>query len=188
MVYFPERQPDGSWMARKLFTKRDPRTADFTIDGDEFELYRDVTSFVKEQSSKAAAKGDDPRARAVGFLMALYQRRLASSAYALRHSLENRARRLTENLKRAHEIALTAPPDLPDPEDMEEMEEAERDRIERAARSRHARPEPDAGARGDRRARGTGRSAPSALKRPRPRQSSRSSNGSEGAGILRRPG
>src|SRR5271166_4964357 len=130
MVYFPERQPDGSWIARKLFTKRDPRTADFTIDGDEFDLYRDVTSFVKSQSSRAAAKGDDPRARAVGFLMALYQRRLASSAYSLRHSLENRARRLTEGLKRAQDIALTAS-DLPDAEDMEEMEEAERDRIER---------------------------------------------------------
>ena len=130
MVYFPERQPDGSWVARKLFTKRDPRTADFTIDGDEFDLYRDVTSFVKSQSSRAAAKGDDPRARAVGFLMALYQRRLASSAYSLRHSLENRARRLTDGLKRAQEIALTAS-DLPDSEDMEEMEEAERERIER---------------------------------------------------------
>jgi hypothetical protein len=78
----------------------------------------------------AAAKGDDPRARAVGFLMALYQRRLASSAHALRHSLENRARRLAEGLKRAQDIALTAS-DLPDAEDMEEMEEAERDRIER---------------------------------------------------------
>jgi SNF2-related domain len=114
MVYFPERQPDGSWIARKLFTKRDPRTADFTIDGDEFDLYRDVTSFVKSQFSRAAAKGDDPRARAVGFLMALYQRRLASSAYSLRHSLENRARRLGEGLKRAQDIALTAS-DLPDP-------------------------------------------------------------------------
>jgi superfamily II DNA or RNA helicase len=130
MVYFPERQADGTWMARKLFTKRDPRTADFTIDGDEFDLYRDVTSFVKSQSSRAAAKGDDPRARAVGFLMALYQRRLASSAHALQHSLENRARRLAEGLKRARDIALTAS-DLPDPEDLEEMEEAERDRIER---------------------------------------------------------
>ena len=62
--------------------------------------------------------------------MALYQRRLASSAYALRHSLQNRARRLTENLKKARELAATAPPDLPDPEDLEEMEEAERERLE----------------------------------------------------------
>jgi superfamily II DNA or RNA helicase len=130
MVYFPERQPDGSWKARKLFTKRDTRTADFTIDNDELRLYRDVTAFVKDQSRKAAAKGDDPRARAVGFLMALYQRRLASSAYAMRHSLENRARRLMENLKRAQEIALTAPRDLPTEEELEEMEEAERERLE----------------------------------------------------------
>jgi superfamily II DNA or RNA helicase len=130
MVYFPERQPDGTWQTRKLFTRRDTRTADFTIDGEEFELYREVTSFVKEQSAKAAARGDDPRARAVGFLMALYQRRLASSAYSLRHSLQNRARRLTENLKKAREVAATAPPDLPDPEEIEEMEEADRERFQ----------------------------------------------------------
>jgi SNF2 family DNA or RNA helicase len=131
MMYFPERQSDGSWQARKLFTKRDTRTADFAIDGEEFDLYRTVTSFVKEQSAKAAARGDDPRARAVGFLMALYQRRLASSAYALRHSLQNRARRLTENLKRARELASSAPPDLPDLEDLEEMEDSEREHFER---------------------------------------------------------
>lgn len=62
--------------------------------------------------------------------MALYQRWLASSAYAMRHSLENRARRLTENIKRAQEIVLTAPRDLPTEEDLEEMEEAERERLE----------------------------------------------------------
>jgi SNF2 family DNA or RNA helicase len=131
MVYFPTRQPDGSWLAKKIFTKRDTRTADFTIDNDELRLYRDVTAFVKEQSRNAAARGDDPRARAVGFLMALYQRRFASSAYALRRSLESRAARLTENLKRAQELALTAPRDLPTEEDLEEMEEAERERFER---------------------------------------------------------
>jgi len=130
MVYFPERQPDGSWKARKLFTKRTTRTADFTIDNDELRLYRDVTSFVKDQSRKAAERGDDPRARAVGFLMALYQRRLASSAYAMRHSLENRARRLAENLKRAQELALSAPRELPTEEELEEMEESERERLE----------------------------------------------------------
>jgi superfamily II DNA or RNA helicase len=130
MVYFPERQTDGSWAARKIFTKRIPHTADFTIDGDEFDLYRDVTRFVKEQSHKAAAQGDDPRARAVGFLMALYQRRLASSTYAMRRSLENRSKRLHEGLRRADELLRTAPPELPDPEELEEMEEAEREHLE----------------------------------------------------------
>src|SRR6185295_8389613 len=33
MVYFPERQADGSWVAEKIFTKRIPNTVDFQIDG-----------------------------------------------------------------------------------------------------------------------------------------------------------
>ena len=130
MVYFPERRPDGSWSAEKIFTKRIPHTVEFQIDGPEFELYRDVTRYVKQQSARAAAQGEDPRARAVGFLMALYQRRLASSIRALRQSLENRARRLDAGLKRANELLRQAPPDLPDPEELEEMEEGERQRLE----------------------------------------------------------
>ncbi|MFC1811917.1 helicase-related protein [Thermodesulfobacteriota bacterium] len=131
MVYFPERQPDGTWVAQKIFTKRIPHTVDFQIDGLEFELYRDVTRFVKQQSAKAAAQGDDPRARAVGFLMALYQRRLTSSTHAMKCSLENRVRRLEEALRRAQELVRSAPPDLPDLEELEEMEEADRDRLEK---------------------------------------------------------
>ena len=130
MVYFPERKPDGTWVAEKIFTKRIPHTVDFQMDGPEFNLYRDVTRFVKEQSAKAAAQGDDPRARAVGFLMSLYQRRLASSTYAMRHSLDNRARRLEEGLKRAQDLVRQAPPDLPSPDEVEEMEESERERLE----------------------------------------------------------
>jgi len=130
MVYFPERRPDGTWVAKKIFTKRIPHTVDFQIEGPEFDLYREITRFVKRQSAKAAAQGDDPRARAVAFLMSLYQRRLASSTYAMRHSLENRARRLEEGLKRAQEITRLAPPDLPDPDEIEEMEESERERLE----------------------------------------------------------
>ena len=131
MVYFPERQAGGTWVAEKIFTKRIPHTVDFQIDGAEFDLYRDVTRFVKQQSAKAAAQGDDPRARAVGFLMSLYQRRLASSTHAMRHSLENRAKRLEVGLKRAHEIISLVPPDLPDPEEIEEMEDYEREKLEK---------------------------------------------------------
>ena len=130
MVYFPERRSDGTWTAEKIFTKRIPHTVDFHIDGAEFELYREVTRFVKRESARAAAENEDPRARAIGFLMSLYQRRLASSTYAMRRSLENRARRLQEGLKRAQDLARLAPPDLPDPEEIEEMEESERERLE----------------------------------------------------------
>jgi len=130
MVYFPERGSDGSWVAKKIFTKRIPHTVDFNIDGAEFELYRDVTKYVKQQSAKAFTQGDDPRARAIGFLMSLYQRRLASSTYAMRHSLENRAKRLEVGLKKAQELTRMAPPEIPDLEELEEMEDYEREKLE----------------------------------------------------------
>lgn len=132
MFYFPERQADGKWVERKIFTKRIPHTVDFKIDGQEDRLYREVTAYVKAQSHQAAAQGEgnDARARAVGFLMALYQRRLASSTYALRRSLHNRARRLEEGLKRAQELARLAPLQWPDPDELEEMEESQRERLE----------------------------------------------------------
>jgi hypothetical protein len=84
---------------------------------------------VKRQSARAAAQ-DDPRARAVGFLMSLYQRRLASSTHALRRSLENRAKRPEDNLARAHELAALASPSIPEPEELEEMDEADREHLE----------------------------------------------------------
>ena len=159
MVYFPERDEAGKWTARKIFTKRIPGTVDFAIEGPEYELYREVTRFVKRQSARAAAAGDDPRARAVGFLMALYQRRLASSTRAMRRSLGNRADRLERALEDAQDLARqsspdgsawrptnptgvravprrgllaqTAPPVLPDLDELEEMEDRDRERLER---------------------------------------------------------
>ena len=131
MVYFPERGTDGSWAAKPIFTKRIPRTASFAIDGAEFDLYDMVTRFVKRQSTRAAQHGDDPRARAVGFLMSLYQRRLASSTRAMRRSLENRANRLESGLAQAQKLARKAPPNLPDPEELDELEDAEREHLER---------------------------------------------------------
>ena len=131
MVYFPERDAEGNWMARKIFTRRIPHTVDFAIDDAEMNLYRDVTQFVKRQSARAAAEGDNPRARAVGFLMALYQRRLASSTRAMRRSLTNRADRLERALEQAQDLARVAPPDLPDWEELEEMDDGDRERLER---------------------------------------------------------
>ncbi|MYE92973.1 MAG: DEAD/DEAH box helicase, partial [Gemmatimonadetes bacterium] len=131
MVYFPTREADGTWTAQPVFTKRIAQTAEFAIDGAEFELYREITRFVKRQSQRAADESDNPRARAVGFLMSLYQRRLASSTHAMRRSLENRAKRLEEGLKQARELVRTIPPDLPDWDELDEFEDAERERLER---------------------------------------------------------
>ena len=130
MVYFPERQSDGEWAVKPVFTKRITHTASFTIDGDEFDLYQQVSRFVTQQSRRAAMKDDDRRARAVGFLMSLYQRRLASSAYAMRRSLEKRANRLEQNLEQAQKLVQAPPPDLYDSDELEEMEDAKRERLE----------------------------------------------------------
>ena len=131
MVHFPELQSDGTWASQPVFTQRIPHTADFTIEGAELDLYDEVTAFVKRQSTRAYEMGDDRRARAVGFLMAMYQRRLASSTHAMRRSLENRVNRLDTGLKQAQDLASNAPPVLPDLEDLEEMEDTDRERLER---------------------------------------------------------
>ena len=130
MVYFPERQADGTWAVKPIFTKRIAHTVEFQIDGAEFELYRETTRFVKEESRRAADVGEDPRARAIGFLMSLYQRRLASSTFALRRSLERRVRRLEEKLERARDLPPSLPPEFPEADELEEMEEGERERLE----------------------------------------------------------
>jgi len=130
MVYFPSREDDGNWVTKKIFTRRIPMSVDFAIDGLEFELYKDVTRFVKHNSAMAASQ-EGARARAVGFLMFLYQRRLASSTYSLRHSLENKIRRHEENLKHAEDLMREPPEDIPTPEELEEMEDSEKERWER---------------------------------------------------------
>ena len=61
-----------------------------------------------ESARGCFTEGEDPPARAIGFLMSLYQRRLASSTFAMRRSLENRARRLEEGLKRAPDLVRQA--------------------------------------------------------------------------------
>lgn len=131
MVYFPKKQPDGTWAAEKIFKKRIPKTIGFSLDGEEFDLYREVTRFVKNQSRMAAEKEDDPRARAIGFLMSLYQRRLASSTAALCRSLENRVKRLQKRLSESEEMIRNGPIDIPSPEELDEMEEEEREKLEK---------------------------------------------------------
>lgn len=84
LVTFPG--PDTGEV-KKLFTKREVRTAAFDLDGDELDFYDELTRYVEDQSI-AAAGDTSARGRAVGFTMALLQRRMASSVYAVRRSLE----------------------------------------------------------------------------------------------------
>ena len=74
-------------LSHKLFTKRDVKTVEFDLDGDEFDFYEDLTRYVEDQSIRAASE-DSARGRAIGFTMAMLQRRMASTIYAVRRSLE----------------------------------------------------------------------------------------------------
>ena len=84
LVSFPDPE---SGKVKALFTKRLVRTTDFQISADELDFYDALTRFVEDQSIKAASE-ESARGRALGFTMAMLQRRFASSIYAVRRSLE----------------------------------------------------------------------------------------------------
>jgi len=85
LVTFPDPE---TGTAKSLFTRRLVKTIGFKIDSDEVDLYDALTGYVEEQSIKAAQDENIVRGRALGFTMAMLQRRFASSTYALRRSLE----------------------------------------------------------------------------------------------------
>lgn len=84
LVTFPDPETGE---VKKLFTKREVRTASFELDGDEYDFYDALTRYVEDQSIKAS-EDDSARGRALTFTMAMLQRRFASSIYAARRSLE----------------------------------------------------------------------------------------------------
>src|SRR5439155_12528766 len=79
-------EPDTG-VVKQLFTRRNVQTVPFQISDDELDLYDRLTRYVEDQSIRAAGE-DTSRARAVGFTMAMLQRRFASSIYAVRRTLE----------------------------------------------------------------------------------------------------
>jgi len=84
LVTFPDPETGKS---KKLFTNRKVETIDFELDTDEWEFYDALTRYVEDQSIKAQAT-NSAAGRALGFTMAMLQRRFASSVYAVRRSLE----------------------------------------------------------------------------------------------------
>ena len=85
LVSFPD--PDTGEV-KQLFTKRNVKTAPFKLNADEYEFYDDLTRYVEDQSIKASEDTDSRRGRALRFIMAMLQRRFASSVFAVRRSLE----------------------------------------------------------------------------------------------------
>lgn len=83
LVTFPD---PNTGKVQSLFTKREVSTTEFNLNSEEGELYDLLTEYVEEQSVRAS-QDNSARGRALGFTMAMLQRRFASSIYALRCSL-----------------------------------------------------------------------------------------------------
>jgi len=84
LVTFPDT---NTGEAKSLFTKRNVQTVPFPMDDAELDFYDRLTKYVDDQSIKAS-QADTVQGRALGFTMAMLQRRFASSVYAVRRSLE----------------------------------------------------------------------------------------------------
>ena len=129
LVTFPD--PDTG-LVKSLFTRRLVETIEFEIDSDEWDLYDALTRYVEEQSIKAS-QDDSARGKALGFTMAMLQRRFASSIYALRRSLErmkDKREKILEDPEsyRKQQILKKVPDDfdeLPDEEQQEILEDLE---------------------------------------------------------------
>lgn len=78
---------------KKLFPERIAETVPYELTALEFDLYEDVTAYVREGMNRADRIGGNRR-NTVGFALTVLQRRLASSPEAIHRSLIRRSERL----------------------------------------------------------------------------------------------
>ena len=129
LVTFPDPETGE---VKTLFTKRNVQTIEFQIDDEEWDFYDALTRYVEDQSIKAAAD-DSARGRALGFTMAMLQRRFASSVYAVRRTLERMKEKREKILAdpegyRSEQISRKLPDDfdeLPEEEQQEIISQLE---------------------------------------------------------------
>src|SRR5437764_1164122 len=124
LVSFPDPETGE---VRKLFTKREVRTAAFDLDGDELDFYDELTRYVEDQSIRASSE-DPTRGRAVGFTMAMLQRRMASTIFAVRRTLERMKDKRQQILDDPESYRRTQI-ERQVPDDFDELEEAEQQEI-----------------------------------------------------------
>jgi len=101
-----------------IFPPREVHTIKYYLSDDEKRLYNSVTEYVEKHFNKALQKGK----RNVTFALTILQRRLASSARAIRKSLERRCKRLKELYEKGELISEWGY----DEEQLEDLEERER--------------------------------------------------------------
>ncbi len=105
-----------------IFPPREVKTIKYNLSDDEKILYNAVTEYVEKHFNKALEK----EKRNVAFALTILQRRLASSARAIRKSLERRYERLSELYKKG-QLFQEVRYDEEDIEDLEEKEQWEKE-------------------------------------------------------------
>ena len=122
-----------------LFPERIAYTVPYKLSEGEAQLYKEVTSYVREEFNRAEALQNDKRAGTVGFALTILQRRLASSPEAIYQSLRRRRERLEKRLREmellhrgAAATAMAANGPALDEEDVEDLEEAPDNEVEAA--------------------------------------------------------
>ena len=111
-----------------LFLPRYVDTATYNLSDPERLLYREVTTYVRNQYNKALSPD---RKRSIGFALVVLQRRFASSSFALWRSLQRRRDRLSALLEDFEQSRQATPSefDFEDAEDMEEEQRWERESV-----------------------------------------------------------
>ncbi len=82
-----------------LFPERIAYTVPYKLSDAEAQLYRAVTTYVREEFNRAEALENNTRAGTVGFALTILQRRLASSPEAIYQSLRRRREKLESRLR-----------------------------------------------------------------------------------------
>ena len=124
LVTFPDPE---TGKVKKLFTNRIVETIEFQIDEEELDLYEALTNYVEDQSIKASLD-DSARGRALGFTMAMLQRRFASSVFAIRRSLE-RMREKRQKILENPEAYRQEQIEKKLPDDFDELTEQEQEKV-----------------------------------------------------------
>ena len=106
---------------KPIFTRRFPKTLKFKLSDLEKDLYNALSRYVAYQYNKALQKENS---RNAAFTLVIFQRRMASSTYALLKSLERRRKKL-ENILRGEEKLPKIPAFIDIYEKFEEIEDLE---------------------------------------------------------------
>lgn len=123
---------------KRLFPERIAQTVPYELTDSEYDLYEQVTAYVREGMNRADKIGGK-RKNTVGFALTVLQRRLASSPEAIYRSLVRRSQRLQRRRQEILDGAITPDPsfdvdifDDPDEFSVEEIEDIEDELLDAA--------------------------------------------------------